>query len=69
MAILHGDDIRSGMLEGVNTLANTVKTTLGPRGRYVAMPQKANLYGADYSDAAQANAPVLITNDGVTIAK
>lgn len=69
MSVLHGDDIRSGVLQGVDKLADAVKVTLGPRGRNVAMPQKANLYGADYGDAAAPNAPVLITNDGVTIAK
>ena len=69
MAIIHGDDIRNRMMEGVNLLADTVKVTLGPKGRNVAMPQKASLYGADYSDDAAADAPVLVTNDGVTIAK
>ncbi len=69
MAIAYGDDVRAQMMEGVNLLADAVKVTLGPKGRNVAMPQKANLYGADYSDAASPDAPVLITNDGVTIAK
>ena len=69
MAISYGDDVRSRMMEGMDLLADAVKVTLGPKGRYVAMPQKANLYGADYSDAALPDAPVLITNDGVTIAK
>ena len=69
MAIAYGDDVRSHMMEGMDLLADAVKVTLGPKGRYVAMPQKANLYGADYSDAASPDAPVLITNDGVTIAK
>lgn len=69
MAILHGEEMWGGMLAGVDALANVVKTTLGPRGRYVAMPQKANLYGADYTDTAAPEAPVLVTNDGVTIAK
>lgn len=69
MAIAYGDDVRSRMMEGVNLLADAVKVTLGPKGRYVAMPQKANVYGADYSDAAPSDAPVLVTNDGVTIAK
>lgn len=69
MAILHGDDMRNGMLAGVDALADVVKSTLGPRGRYVAMPQKSNAYGADYTDAAAPDAPVLVTNDGVTIAK
>lgn len=69
MAITHGDDIRTGLLDGVNTLADAVKITLGPKGRNVALPQKANLYGADYGDAAAPDAGVLVTNDGVTIAK
>ena len=69
MAIVHGDEIRSQMMEDVNLLADAVKVTLGPKGRNVAMPQKPNLYGADYSDAAAPDAPVLVTNDGVTIAK
>ncbi len=69
MPTIHGDEVRSSMLDGIDALANAVKITLGPRGRNVAMPQKANLYGADYGDPATADAPVLITNDGVTIAK
>ena len=69
MAILHGDEVRQGMLEGIDLLSDAVASTLGPRGRYVALPQKANLYGADYTDAALPDAPALVTNDGVTIAK
>ncbi|ACV23507.1 chaperonin GroEL [Slackia heliotrinireducens] len=69
MPTVYGGDARNGMLAGVNALADAVRVTLGPRGRNVAMPQKANLYGADYGDAAAPDAPVLITNDGVTIAK
>ena len=46
-----------------------MSATLGPKGRNVAMHQKANRYGADYGERAGAGAPVLITNDGVTIAK
>ena len=46
---------RSAMLEGVNVLANTVRVTLGPRGRNVVLGKK---YGS----------PV-ITKDGVTVAK
>lgn len=57
------------MLAGIDALADTVKVTLGPKGRNVAMHQKANLRDADYADRAQAGAHVLITNDGVTIAK
>ncbi|MBQ6455179.1 MAG: molecular chaperone GroEL [Eggerthellaceae bacterium] len=69
MAIVRGDEIRTQMMEGVNLLADAVKVTLGPKGRNVALPQKASLYGADYTDAAAPDAPVLVTNDGVTIAK
>ncbi len=50
-----GNDARSQMLEGVNTLANAVKVTLGPKGRNVVLDKS---YGAP-----------LITKDGVTVAK
>ena len=69
MGLTFGDEVRAAFIAGVDTLADTVKVTLGPRGRNVAMPQKANLRGADYSDSAAPDAPVLITNDGVTIAR
>lgn len=69
MAITHGDEIRTSLLKGVNTLADAVKITLGPKGRNVALPEKANLYGADYGDTPAPDAGVLVTNDGVTIAK
>ncbi|MFR7746608.1 MAG: chaperonin GroEL [Eggerthellaceae bacterium] len=48
-------DARSGMAEGVKKLADAVKVTLGPKGRYVALERS---YGA----------PV-VTNDGVTVAR
>lgn len=50
-----GEDARKALEKGVNTLADTVKITLGPKGRNVVLDKK---YGAP-----------LITNDGVTIAK
>lgn len=50
-----GDDARKALERGVNTLADTVKITLGPKGRNVVLDKK---YGTP-----------LITNDGVTIAK
>lgn len=50
-----GDNARTKMIEGVNTLANAVKVTLGPKGRNVII-QKA--YGAPH-----------ITKDGVSVAK
>ena len=69
MPIIKGDDARVQLLEGIDELARAVAQTLGPKGRNVAMHQKANIHGADYGDRARAGAPVLITNDGVTIAK
>ncbi len=53
--IIYGIDARSALLRGVDKLANTVKITLGPKGRNVVLDKK---FGAP-----------LITNDGVTIAK
>ena len=51
----YGEDARRSLEKGINTLADTVKITLGPKGRNVVLDKK---YGAP-----------LITNDGVTIAK
>ncbi len=53
--ILFSEDARRSMLRGVDTLADTVKVTLGPKGRNVVLEKK---FGSP-----------LITNDGVTIAK
>ena len=53
--ILYGMDARSALLRGIDKLADTVKITLGPKGRNVVLDKK---FGAP-----------LITNDGVTIAK
>ena len=53
--IKFGEDARKSLLDGVNKLADTVKVTLGPKGRNVVLDKK---FGAP-----------LITNDGVTIAK
>ncbi len=53
--IMYGTDARNALLAGVNKLADTVKITLGPKGRNVVLDKK---FGAP-----------LITNDGVTIAK
>ncbi len=50
-----GEEARKALEAGVNTLANTVKITLGPKGRNVVLGKK---YGSPF-----------ITNDGVTIAK
>ena len=53
--IVYGEDARKALMKGVDQLADTVKITLGPKGRNVVLDKK---YGAP-----------LITNDGVTIAK
>ena len=53
--IKYGEEARKALEAGVNTLADTVKITLGPKGRNVVLDKR---YGAP-----------LITNDGVTIAK
>ncbi len=53
--IIYGEEARKALQSGVDKLANTVKITLGPKGRNVVLDKK---YGAP-----------LITNDGVTIAK
>jgi len=53
--ILYGIEARDALVRGIDKLANTVKITLGPKGRNVVLDKK---YGAP-----------LITNDGVTIAK
>ena len=64
MNILYDEDVRYGLLAGIDKLADAIKTTLGPRGRNIAMYQKANLRGAKYSDRPESGARVLITNDG-----
>ncbi len=53
--IIYGIEARNALLAGVDKLANTVKITMGPKGRNVVLDKK---YGSP-----------LITNDGVTIAK
>ncbi|MCB6520548.1 TCP-1/cpn60 chaperonin family protein, partial [Parabacteroides distasonis] len=53
--IKFSEDARAAMLRGVDKLADTVKVTLGPKGRNVVLEKS---YGSP-----------LITNDGVTIAK
>ncbi|MBE6985826.1 MAG: chaperonin GroEL [Ruminococcaceae bacterium] len=53
--IIYGEDARKKLQSGIDQLADTVKVTLGPKGRNVVLGKK---YGAP-----------LITNDGVTIAK
>ena len=53
--IIYGEEARKSLLKGINQLADTVKVTLGPKGRNVVLDKS---YGSP-----------LITNDGVTIAK
>ncbi|MGN0742377.1 MAG: TCP-1/cpn60 chaperonin family protein, partial [Candidatus Fimadaptatus sp.] len=53
--IKYGEEARRSLEAGINALADTVKITLGPKGRNVVLDKK---YGSP-----------LITNDGVTIAK
>ena len=53
--IVYGDSSRQGILRGVNSLANAVKVTLGPKGRNVILDKK---FGSP-----------TITKDGVTVAK
>ena len=53
--ILYGIEARNALMNGINKLADTVKITMGPKGRNVVLDKK---YGTP-----------LITNDGVTIAK
>ena len=53
--IVQGEEARKGLLRGVETLANAVKITLGPKGRNVVVDHVRNT--------------PIVTNDGVTIAK
>src|SRR3970040_122674 len=53
--IIYGEDSRAAILAGVNKLANTVKVTLGPKGRNVVLEKK---FGGP-----------TVTKDGVTVAK
>src|SRR6187401_354358 len=53
--LVYREDARAAMMRGVNALANTVKVTLGPKGRNVVLSRKFGL--------------PLVTKDGVTVAK
>ena len=53
--ILYGIEARNALVRGIDKLADTVKITMGPKGRNVVLDKK---FGSP-----------LITNDGVTIAK
>ena len=53
--VLFGNESRKKMLEGINILANSVKTTLGPQGRNVVISVK--------------NKPIRFTKDGVSVAR
>jgi len=52
--LMFHEEARKSLLVGVNKVADTVRVTLGPRGRYVAIDKLTN---------------PIVTNDGVTIAK
>src|SRR5579859_6511795 len=54
--VTHSEEARQKLLEGVNTLADAVKVTLGPRGRNVVLERHPMF-------------PPVITKDGVTVAK
>ena len=54
-SIIYNEDARKALKEGVDTISNVVKTTLGPKGRNIAI---AKSYGSQ-----------IITKDGVTVAK
>lgn len=54
--VIHADEARQQLLEGVNTLADAVKVTLGPKGRNVVLERNPMF-------------PPIITKDGVTVAK
>ena len=69
MQITFQSEARMKLLRGADQLADTVKITLGPKGRNVALYQKRNAQGARLSDRAGSGAPVLITNDGASIAE
>lgn len=69
MSITLHAQARARLLAGADQLADAVRVTLGPRGRNVALHQKADRQGATYADRAGSGAPVLITNDGATIAE
>ncbi len=69
MELVYHPRFRQQVLAGIDAVADTVKVTMGPKGRNVAMYQKENIRGAEYSDRAKSGAKVLITNDGVTIAR
>lgn len=69
MDIRHSAAARGALMRGIDKLADTVRGTLGPRGRNVAIYQKQNIRDADFSDRKSAGAHVLITNDGVTVAR
>lgn len=69
MNIAYNLEAQRKIMAGIDLLADSIKYTMGPKGRNVAMHQKANLRGADYSDRPRKDARVLITNDGATIAR
>ena len=67
--IAYNEEMRKSVLAGVDKLADTIKLTLGPKGRNIAMYRKPDLVGTKWSDPAKPGAKSFVTNDGVTIAE
>ena len=59
MQITFQSEARGKLLRGADQLADTVKSTLGPKGRNVALYQKRNAQGARLSDRAGSGAPAV----------
>ena len=67
--IFFDEEMRRGILAGIDQLADAVKVTLGPKGRKVLLYEQPNLRDQDPAAAAKPGAGVFVTNDGVTIAR
>ena len=71
--IIFDEELRKGLVAGMDKLAGAVKITLGPKGRNALMYQPPNLHeasgAADPTLPAQPGAPIYVSNDGVTIAR
>ncbi len=67
--IFFDEEMRRGILAGIDQLADAVKVTLGPKGRNVLLYEQPNLRDQDPAAAAKPGAGVFVTNDGVTIAR
>lgn len=71
--IIFDEELRNGLVSGMDKLAGAVRITLGPKGRNALMYQPPNLHeasgAADPTLPAQPGAPIYVSNDGVTIAR